>query len=133
MAPILYNVEMKDLRARLENEKTAALWRDLSPHAQRNRVFVLRGSLDLVDMGEALVNNDTRRVEAWLANGQVSRPTPDEMQLWDATPGKFFDMLIVEPWVLIRGSNVPPVEKAEPVKTSIEELAKFAADRHEEE
>lgn len=121
------------LRARLEKDQAVALWRDLAAHARRDRVFVLRGALPLVAVGEALVGNDARTVESWLTNGQLSRPTPDEISAWDAAPGLFFDMLIVEPWVLIRPSKLAPVSEPAEAQTSLEELASFAAARLEED
>lgn len=118
------------LRKQLAADRAMALWRDLVPHARRNHVFVVAERLDLVDVGQALAENDVKQVESWVADGSLRHPLPDEMTIWHDQPGTLFGMLIVQPYVLVQPSKEPPAwltdKNPEP---TLEELARFAAHR----
>ncbi len=116
------------VRDQLKSDQALAFWRDLAPHAKKGAVFIVEKALDLVDVGVAMAENNAAQVEAWIIESTLRRPTPDEHQIWDATPGTYFDMLIVEPFVLIQENERPPaIVEAEPQEATIEEIARFAA------
>lgn len=94
-------VEEPTVREKLESEVlTDAPWEALVRHFERDAVFLCRG-VDVVEAGLALVNNETRVVQAWIAAGYLRRPTLDEAQAWEESQTTF-QALIVQPWVLIR-------------------------------
>lgn len=83
------------------------LWSDLQAHATRDAVIVVAAGLDLLDVGEALANNEAARVEAWIREGRLSKPTADDLRLWPAERAARFESLIVAPFVLIRKVQPP--------------------------
>ena len=87
------------LRTHLEEEVLATTFSDLAPHFARGALLVARGDLDLVEAAIALAQDDVTRVEAWLADGALTRPTDAQASAWaEASPR--FQFLIVQPWVL---------------------------------
>lgn len=124
-------VGMSDaLRKQLAADRAMALWRDLEPHARKNHVFIVAERLDLVDVGQALAENNVKQVESWVADGSLRHPLPDEMTIWHDQPGTLFGMLIVQPFVLVQPTKEPPawLTDRDPEAT-LEEIARYAAQR----
>lgn len=82
-----------------------APWEALAPHFERGAVVYVDG-IDLVDAGVALATDDVASVERWLASGELRRPTQDDADGWAAREATF-DMLVIEPWVLIANPTAP--------------------------
>lgn len=80
----------------------SASWEDLSPHAERNSLFVVSPLLDLVDVAVKTAGDDTKSVSLWIESGLISRPTLDQIRQWQSSSKKEFRFLIVAPYVLIQ-------------------------------
>lgn len=92
-----------DLRQKLKEEILLAPWSDLRPHwADRGAIVFVEADLDLVEVGEKIVSDDTRMVEEWLGSHQLAKPNQTQVDSWDQTPDKNFRFLIVQPYVLIQ-------------------------------
>lgn len=92
-----------DLRQKLKEEIMLAPWTDLRPHwADRGAIVFVDIDLDLVDVGEKIVGDDTRMIEQWLGTHQLAKPNQTQVEAWDQTPTKNFRFLIVQPYVLIQ-------------------------------
>jgi hypothetical protein len=89
---------MSELRDKLTQDiLSAAPWEALRLHAQN---LILVDGVSLVDAGEALAEDDTDTVEAWLEEGALRRPTAEQLEQWDEEEPEFV-ALIVQPWVLV--------------------------------
>lgn len=75
---------------------------DLGPHLARDVVIVVAPSLALLDVGEAIAQDDTARVDAWVQEGLVGKPTLDALERWSRASGPFADAVVVQPFVLVR-------------------------------
>ncbi|RCJ28837.1 hypothetical protein A6770_00050 [Nostoc minutum NIES-26] len=101
-----------DLRAELTQSVDEAEWEWLIPHVQRDAVIVVALGLDLLDVGEAIVNDNTSLVQQWIDEQLIAKPTTAQIGEWnsDAFGGlrqstKRFHTLIVQPYVLVQEIN----------------------------
>ena len=90
------------LRAQIRAQSGPCQLSDLTAHLARAAVFVVEAPLDLIDVAVALGTDDSKQLEAWLAGGQVRRPTPDDLTIW-AAPQSTQELVsaVVQPWVLV--------------------------------
>jgi hypothetical protein len=93
---------MQDLRAELAEAISEAEWDWLSPHARRDSLIVVEPGLDVVDVGVAIANDDVSRVQHWIAENLIHKPSPAQLSDWNVNQSKRFNTLIVQPYVLIQ-------------------------------
>jgi hypothetical protein len=74
---------------------------DLRPHLARDSVIVVDGSLDLLDVGEAVARDDKERVAAWISAGLIAKPSLEQLERW-SKEGPALSALVVQPFVLVR-------------------------------
>lgn len=96
---------MNATRDRLEEELQEAPWAWIVPHHRKGTVFIVNRSLDIVDVGVALAENDTKSVEAWIEKNMITRPTADQAEAWELNSECMFQFLIVQPYVLIQDTK----------------------------
>jgi hypothetical protein len=89
-------------REKLEAELMTGMWQDLQPHSERGALFLVSQGLDLIDVGLAVMTDQTADVQKWLKGGQMNRPSPIQLAQWAAEPTKSFSFLILAPYVLIQ-------------------------------
>ena len=75
---------------------------DLRPHLARDSVIIVDGSLDLLDVGEAVARDDKERVSAWVAAGLLGKPSLEQLERWSKTTGPAWTVLVVQPFVLLQ-------------------------------
>jgi len=93
---------MNDLRAELAEALDEAEWEWLLPHVSRDSVIVVSHGLDLLDVGMAIVNDDTVCVQRWIAESLIAKPSPVQVTAWSGEQTKRFQALIVQPYVLVQ-------------------------------
>ncbi len=93
---------MSDLRAELTDSIDQATWEWLIPHSERDAVILVALGLDLVEVGMAIVNDNTNSVQHWIAEGLLYKPSPQQKADWNLNQTKRFKALIVQPYVLIQ-------------------------------
>ena len=84
----------------LESQGNEAEWSLLLPHAQADRLIIVSLKLQLYTVANAVAADDRDLVQGWVDAGEIAKPTPEQLKLWDATPTKPFRMAIVQPFVL---------------------------------
>ncbi|MDZ4183839.1 MAG: DUF2288 family protein [Desulfuromonadales bacterium] len=77
-------------------------WHWLRPHQQRDALWVVTAGLDLEIVGTALTRDNAAAVRAWLADGSLSKPQPEQLDRWEGEPEQSLAMLIVQPFVLVQ-------------------------------
>ena len=77
-----------------------AFFRDLRAHALRQGLLLVGPGLPLLDAAVAIATDDAPRVETWLANGKLSRPTHEQLEAWDTDLDKRFEAVVVQPFAL---------------------------------
>ncbi|MDK9716308.1 MAG: DUF2288 domain-containing protein [Trichlorobacter sp.] len=86
----------------LAEQVDTAQWQWLRAHNERGALILVEGMLELVEVGERLVADDSTAVQSWLASQLLSKPTAEQIAIWNAEPDKLFSMLVVSPFVLIQ-------------------------------
>lgn len=93
---------MSDLRAELAEALAEAEWDWLAPHARRDSLIVVESGLDVIDVGVAIANDDVSRVQHWIAENLIHKPSPTQLSDWNLNQSKRFNTLIVSPYVLVQ-------------------------------
>ena len=86
----------------LSEQVDVAQWQWLRAHNERGALILVERMLELAEVGERLVADDSAAVQAWLASSLLSKPTAEQVAAWDTAPAKLFSMLVVSPFVLIQ-------------------------------
>jgi hypothetical protein len=94
-------VFMSEIRGQLAQELAEVEWGEIIPHAKRDAVIVVAPTLDLLDVGEAIANDNVSLVQQWIAQALIHKPSSEELQLWNEQPTQIFNTLIVQPFVLV--------------------------------
>jgi hypothetical protein len=93
---------MSDIRTKLLEEQADTEWSSLIPHAKRDALIVVDGSLDLVDVGVAIASDNVSLVQRWIDEQLIRKPSQTELSAWNDEPTKQFHTAIVQPFVLVR-------------------------------
>lgn len=93
---------MSDLRAELTEGLDEAEWEWLIPHVQRDAVILVASGLNLLDVGEAIANDNTQSVQQWIDEQLITKPSVDQVGEWNGDRQKRFNTLIVQPFVLVQ-------------------------------
>jgi hypothetical protein len=93
---------LDDATQGLAGQVDTAQWQWLRAHNERGALILVEGMLELAEVGERLVADDSATVQAWLASSLLSKPTAEQIAVWNAAPAKLFSMLVVSPFVLIQ-------------------------------
>ncbi|MDY6783712.1 MAG: DUF2288 domain-containing protein [Cyanobacteriota bacterium] len=91
-----------ELREELAQSLDEAQWDWVLPHARRDAAIVVSSALDLLDVGVAIANDDTSRVQRWIETQQIQKPSVAQLSHWNETPSKRFNAIIVQPFVVIQ-------------------------------
>jgi hypothetical protein len=91
-----------NLRQELTELLDQATWEWLLPHAERDAVIIVDQQLALVDVGIAIVEDQSQAVQHWIAEQLLVKPTLEQKISWEKTENIQFAALIVQPYVLIQ-------------------------------
>lgn len=89
------------IRQKLAESVGTVGYGDLSAHLQRDAVFVVAGSVELVECGVAVAMDEVETVKLWIDTGALRKPSREERAVW-ADRGGTFIALVVQPFVLVR-------------------------------
>ena len=82
-------------------------WRSVRPHHERDAVFLVADSRDLVDVALAVASNDVDAVSSYLADSTLSRLEASVAEAWSREGAPPLRCLIAQPFVLIQTVAVP--------------------------
>ncbi|MBI2392557.1 MAG: DUF2288 family protein [Deltaproteobacteria bacterium] len=89
------------IRTKLTQSMGPVVYGDLAAHLHRDAVFVVARSIELVTCGVAVAMDDVERVQAWIASGDLRKPSRAERDAWAAQGGSF-TAIVVQPFVLVQ-------------------------------
>lgn len=90
----------RSLREDLEKTLDESEWSWLGPHLVRDAIILVSHDLDLLSVGEAVSRDEKKRIQEWIGQGFITKPTREQIEAWTKTPTKKFLTLIVQPYVL---------------------------------
>ena len=93
---------MSEMIEQFKKDLADVCWRDLRTHVQRDTIITLALELDLVETATAVARDEAERIAAWIAAGQLGKPTAEEIRAWEKQMDKPFRMLIVQPYILVQ-------------------------------
>lgn len=91
----------RTLRGELNAETGRLSWAELKPHFARGAVIRVAAELDLIEVAERIVRDDTQAVQQWMAAGQVVRAGTEDARDWNARRASFW-AVVTAPWVLVQ-------------------------------
>ena len=91
--------------AKLKEEVGTVSWSWLRPHQQRGTLFLIAEKLDLVEVAVEVAEDRVVQVTSWIENGDLVRPTSDQVAEWE-TSGGLFSGIIVKPYVFFKPTVV---------------------------
>jgi hypothetical protein len=87
------------LYAKLLGETAAITWQELQPFFARGALLLVDGTQDLIEVAQAVAQNDKDKVAAWLAAGTLSKADDSRAEdLLNRDPELW--AVVVAPWVL---------------------------------
>ncbi|ERN42671.1 uncharacterized conserved small protein [Rubidibacter lacunae KORDI 51-2] len=93
---------MRDLWKALNETLEPTEWEAIAPHSRRDAVVVVSPSLDMVEVGIAIAEDNVTSVQHWIQIGAIHKPSSGQLTEWNAMPSRRFNALIVQPYVLIQ-------------------------------
>lgn len=93
--------EPSTLYAKLLGETASITWSELQPFFARGALLWVEAPLDLIEVAEAVAENQAEKVAAWLAGEEVSKVSESRaLDLLERDPPLW--AVVVAPWVLIQ-------------------------------
>lgn len=86
---------------KLEKYTGEVTWEYLKSHYEAGALLYVDPSLALTEVGEAFAEDDSKRVKAWRASGDIITPSAPHAEYWEESEGAF-RALVVSPFVLIQ-------------------------------
>lgn len=93
---------MKPNREELARQVDVAEWGWLRGHLERGGLIVVAPDLDLAEVGERIADDDTAVVGGWIEAGKLTKPSTDQINLWDTNSSVRFSTLIISPYILMK-------------------------------
>lgn len=95
-----------DLKVQLTENLDEAEWEWLIPHVQRDVVILVAVELDLLDVGVAIASDNILKVQTWVDEALITKPSTTQVGEWNTQYTKRFNTLIIQPYVLIQEKAV---------------------------
>ncbi len=87
---------------KLANYTGTVTWDYLRPHFERGGLFFVDPQLKLEEVGAAISENDSARVDTWLKIGDLVKISELHTAQWEKPAKILFEALVVSPFVLCR-------------------------------
>jgi len=93
---------MSDLKTQLEKDLATISWQEILPHAKRDAVVVIDQKLNILDVAEAIALDNSSQVNNWILNQLITKPSAQQLTIWNSDPKLAFTTAIVQPFVIIK-------------------------------
>ncbi|MFA5678596.1 MAG: DUF2288 domain-containing protein [Pseudomonas sp.] len=77
-------------------------WKDLEPHFARGELLVVASGLDLVEVAQALIDDDSAAVQGWMQQSQFGAATDEQAADWHQRNPDTLWAVVIRPWVLVQ-------------------------------
>jgi len=93
---------MSEMVESFKRDLAGVSWRELKIHLQRDAIIIISAEIDLIEAAIAVAKDDKIQVEVWIDAGHLGKPTEKQLEIWEQEDDKPFQMLIVQPFILIQ-------------------------------
>ena len=97
--------EVSLLMDKFKDEVGTVSWSWLRPHEKHGSLFLVAEKLDLIEVAVEVAEDRVAKIKAWLENGDLVRPTPDQVEEWNKSGG-LFSGIIVKPYVFFKPTTI---------------------------
>jgi hypothetical protein len=105
IAPISFldrpmNQEPSTLYAKLLGETASISWKELEPFFAKGALLWVDPTLDLIEVAQAVAENEAEKVAAWLADGKLEKLSATRaLDLLERDPQLW--AVVVSPWIMV--------------------------------
>ncbi|MGI9294566.1 MAG: DUF2288 domain-containing protein [Pseudomonadales bacterium] len=92
------------LADKLNMETSTIAWRELQTFFAKGAVLMVAAELDLLQVAEQLVADNTDLVEQWMADNKLAKVTDQQASEWIAADAVVW-AVVIKPWVLVQTTN----------------------------
>jgi len=89
------------LYAQLLGETAPILWSELEPFFARGVLLQVASQIDLIEVAQAVAQDDKTKVSAWLSQQQLGHLQADQASHWQSGQIELW-AVVVAPWVLVQ-------------------------------
>lgn len=93
---------MSDFAEQFKQDLAVVPWKDLRIHLQRDAIIIVAEELDLIETAIAVAEDDKAKVEGWIADQLLVKPSADQIGTWEKQLEKPFRLLIAQPFILVQ-------------------------------
>ena len=91
----------KEQEEKIKKDIFTAKWSDLQRHYALGSVYLLDGSVDMIELSVAVANDDTTTIKALLESGKMGQ-IPDAMSKEFTKENSLFQCSIIQPFVFVQ-------------------------------
>lgn len=77
-------------------------WKTLAPHFARGDLLWVDAALDLVEVAQALIADESARVKGWMEEGRLAPATDTQAADWHKRDPDCLWAVVIRPWVLVQ-------------------------------
>lgn len=92
---------MRFTKEQLKEQILVAPALEMEPHLRKGQLVVIDKSLDLAQVAFEMQNDDRKKIEKYLSDGQLVKADEALFQDWIATK-RFFEFIVVSPFIVAR-------------------------------
>jgi len=99
-----YGILGEDLQStteKLDKYTGTVDWEYLKPHFSSGALIYVDPSLPITEVGMALTDDDTEKIQSWLKSGDLVKPSELHARWWEQNK-ESFTALVVSPFVLMQ-------------------------------
>lgn len=77
-------------------------WKDLEPHFARGELLEVDASLDLVEVAQALIDDNSAAVKGWMQQNLLTSLADGRAADWHQRDPDTLWAVVIRPWVLVQ-------------------------------
>ena len=77
-------------------------WKDLEPHFARGELLAVDASLDLVEVAQALIDDNSAAVKGWMQQNLLTSLADARAADWHQRDPDTLWAVVIRPWVLVQ-------------------------------
>ncbi len=77
-------------------------WKTLEPHFARGQLLWVATELDLVEVAQAFIADNSASVKQWMDAGKVAAATDEQAAGWHERDPDNLWAVVIRPWVLVQ-------------------------------
>ena len=89
------------LRQKINQETAAFPWSELLKQFASGNVIAVDGALDLVDIAEAMAQDNTAVIEPLIVAGKIAKVSDEQASTW-LEQNLLLWTVVVKPWILVQ-------------------------------